>query len=318
MRKVYECDLHGHTNRSDGNDTPREYIDHAASRGLKVVAITDHDVIPPDKVETEMGCEDILKYARRKNIHLMKGIEISTETKIDDVHLVCFGCDWSLDYFKELDEFTIQSKKGSYKKLVLALQELGMAVSWDEVLDNNANPVPEDKVQKKMIFELMARKGYVESWKDAKLFVKNSPKLHIKREKPKAVEVIGQIHKMGGIVILAHPYLIKESVEYGGNVISREEFIEVLIEHGLDGIEASYSYDKTSYDGKMTPEEIEQEVLKKYEGRDLIMSGGSDYHGDKKKGIKNPRDIGERGISYAQFCSYDKLKVLIDIYTFVI
>ena len=97
-----------------------------------------------------------------------------------------------------------------------------------------------------MIFELMARKGYMESWKEAKLYVKNSKEVSVKREKPDAVSVIKEIHKLGGIIILAHPYLISEPVSYKGKEMSRQEFIEVLIEAGLDGIEASYTYKKRS------------------------------------------------------------------------
>ena len=48
--KHYAVDLHCHTTRSDGADTPRELIDHAAARGLKVIAITDHDICPPEEI----------------------------------------------------------------------------------------------------------------------------------------------------------------------------------------------------------------------------------------------------------------------------
>lgn len=313
MEFVYECDLHGHTNRSDGNDTPKEFVDHAASRGVKVAAITDHDIVPPDFVLVEDEHVDIHEYAKSKNVRLIKGIEISTETYIDDVHLVCLGCDWTSDYFNELDLFTRRSKINSYKKLILALKEMGMDLTWDEVMDNNGHPVSEDRVQKKMIFELMARKGYVKSWSDAKILVNNSDKLNIKREKPDAAKTIKRIHEVGGIVILAHPYLIKEKIVYDNHLISRDEWIEILIENGLDGIEACYTYNKTSYDGNLSPEEIERIVRKKYESRGLIISGGSDYHGDGKKGVKKPREIGERGISFDELCKYEKLRRLIGI-----
>ena len=52
MLANYECDLHGHTNRSDGNDSPVEYIRHAVHRGVKILAITDHDIVPPELIET--------------------------------------------------------------------------------------------------------------------------------------------------------------------------------------------------------------------------------------------------------------------------
>ena len=262
MLANYECDLHGHTNRSDGNDSPVEYIRHAVHRGVKILAITDHDIVPPEMIELGGGKrQEITAYAKGIGVELLRGIEISCETYIDDVHLVCLGCDWNAPYFKELDEFTINSKVNSYRKLIDLLNEQGMEMTWEEVLQNNGYPVQEQFVQKKMIFELMARKGYMESWKEAKLYVKNSKEVSVKREKPDAVSVIKEIHKLGGIIILAHPYLISEPVSYKGKEMSRQEFIEVLIEAGLDGIEASYTYDKTSYGGTMTKDEIKKEVI---------------------------------------------------------
>ena len=259
MLANYECDLHGHTNRSDGNDSPVEYIRHAVHRGVKILAITDHDIVPPEMIELGGGKrQEITAYAKGIGVELLRGIEISCETYIDDVHLVCFGCDWNAPYFKELDEFTINSKVNSYRKLIDLLNEQGMEMTWEEVLQNNGYPVQEQFVQKKMIFELMARKGYMESWKEAKLYVKNSKEVSVKREKPDAVSVIKEIHKLGGIIILAHPYLISEPVSYKGKEMSRQEFIEILIEAGLDGIEASYTYDKTSYSGTMTKDEIKK------------------------------------------------------------
>jgi len=313
MRNVYECDLHGHTNRSDGNDTPKEFIDHAIERGVKVAAITDHDVIPPMYVDTEYGQEEICTYAKRKGLILLKGIEISAETCVDDLHLVCFGCDWNVDYFADLDQFTIKSKVNSYQKLISALRDIGMDITWEEVLENGGHPVMENYVQKKMIFELMVRKGYADSWSAAKLFVKTMPNLNIRREKPSALEVIHQVHTSGGIAIMAHPYLVKGKVIFQGIHMSREDMIDILIEHGLDGIEAAYTYDKTSYGGTCKPEEIEEKIVKRYAVRDFIISGGSDYHNDGKKGVENPRDIGDRGISFEQFCCYDVLKRIADI-----
>ncbi len=78
-------------------------------------------------------------------------------------------------------------------------------------------------------------------------------------------------------------------------------YIERLVKAGLDGIEASYSYDKTSYKGSMTPERIEDEIRELYGKRLRFISGGSDYHADHKKGAKNARRLGERGVSIEDF-----------------
>lgn len=307
----YVCDLHGHTNRSDGNDSPQEFILHAAELGMKVAAITDHDIRPPRNIEVEGKVMDTAVYAAQKGVNLLLGIEVSCETYIDDVHLVCFGCDWDDPFFDGLEQMVIDSKIDGYRKLTEALNENGMPMTWQEVLDNNGHPVSEDQVQKKMIFELMARKQYFETWQDAKLFVKNSKEIVIKRKKPDAVSVITEVKRMGGIVILAHPYLISEPIEYKGGQITRKEFVEILIEAGLDGIEASYTYDKTSYGGTMTKAEIERAVKETYGKRGLIISGGSDYHADGKKGVLNPREIGDSGITMEEFMQYDKLTALL-------
>ena len=306
MLANYEVDLHGHTNRSDGNDTPEEFVLHAKERGVKVAAITDHDVIPPRTVIIDGKERDIQEWAKEIGIDLMLGIEVSCETWVDDTHLVCFGCDWDDPFFKELDEFTIHSKVNSYKKLAAALTDKGMPVDWQEVLDNDGHPVPEDQVQKKMLFELMARKGYFPSWSDAKLYVKEARDIAIKREKPDAVTVIKEAHRTGGYVIMAHPFLVTEPVTYKGQIITRSVFIEHLIEAGLDGIEASYTYDKTSYFGVMTKDEIEQAVRQYWGGR-LFISGGSDYHNDARKGVKNPREIGDSGITMEEFLANERL-----------
>ena len=73
----YLCDLHSHTTRSDGNDTPKEFLDTAAALGMKVVAITDHDVLPPEKIEVGGLMVDVERYAQKKGMKVLKGIEFS-------------------------------------------------------------------------------------------------------------------------------------------------------------------------------------------------------------------------------------------------
>jgi hypothetical protein len=79
---------------------------------------------------------------------------------------------------------------------------------------------------------------------------------------------------------------------------------------GLNGIEVCYTYDKTSYNGDKSPEEFYNEAVGKYQGRLPILSGGSDYHADHKKGVQNARCIGERGISPEYFYNNDLLRRL--------
>jgi fructose-bisphosphate aldolase class II len=302
-------DLHTHSTRSDGADTPQELIDHAASLGMKIIAITDHDIRPPKEIPVEAAdagdraLVDPVDYAWSRGLRLLRGIEISCETTAEDCHLVCLGCDWEDPFFDDLERAVVESKIGSYRELVRCLDADGMHMTWEEVLENGGNPVAEEQVQKKMIFELIARKGYQKDWSSAKLMVKNTPSYQILREKPDPVQVIRQVHRCGGIVIMAHPYLVNEPVRLPSGTMDRAAYIDRLIEAGLDGIEACYPYSKTSYGGSMTPEQIEDEVRERYSGRVAVISGGSDYHADFRRGVApaKARIIGESGITLEYF-----------------
>ncbi len=306
---IYECDLHCHTVRSDGNDTPKEMIDNAAAVGMKAIAITDHDIYPPRTVVDDEGRElDIVEYARGKGLELVLGDEFSCDTYVDDVHIIGFNLDWDHPLVKEEVERAKNSKSNAYKELCEILGQKGMPVDWEkEILEyrdsegkiKHRDP---DEVQRKHIFEAMASKGYAPTWQEAKLLVRDNPELNVKRKKIDPLEAIKLIKTCDGIAVLAHPYLIDEEINYpDGRRLTREEYIEKLIAAGLDGMEAAYPYSKTSYKGTMTDEEIKREVKAKYAGKVKFFSGGSDYHNDGKKGVKNPRFIGEGGISYQEF-----------------
>lgn len=301
LKTNYPVDLHCHTTGSDGSDTPKELIDNAAALGMKVIAITDHDVLPPNQIEVEGVMVDPVLYAKGKEIKLLPGIEFSCETEVEDVHVVVLGCDYTDPKFMEMNQRIVDSKIYSYQKLVDVLCEKGYPMTWAEVLNYNNTPRKPEDVQKKLIFNLMAEKGYTETWSDAKLLVRNDPEFSVKREKPSAIDVINLAHETGGIAILAHPYLIDGIVETAGKKMSREEFIKILIGAGLDGIEAAYTYDKTTYKGELTKDQIIAKVKFDYTDKVSIISGGSDYHADYKKTDKNVRSIGECGITWEYF-----------------
>lgn len=316
MKANYPCDMHCHTTRSDGNDTPLELIDLAATLSMHAIAITDHDIDPPGTVTLADGSEvGALGYAASKGIVLIPGYEFSTDTQVDDVHICGYGMDWEHpDLLAEI-EAAKRSKSDGYKALSERLGHFGMPMSWeDDILvysdaEGKRSRRSSDEVQRKHIFEAMAAKGYAESWSAAKITVRDNPELNVKRRKIDPLEAIQLIHRCGGIAVLAHPYLIDETVEIPGQAIqSRREYVDRLVAAGLDGIETRYAYDKTSYKGTMTPEEIEAEVAERYRDRVAFLSGGSDYHADHKKGAKNPRVLGERGLSVEEFTSaYGKL-----------
>lgn len=309
LKTNFPCDLHCHTTRSDGYDTPLELIDHAANIGMQVIAITDHDVDPPQSILLSNGIQtDIREYAADQGITLVLGDEFSTDTWVDEVHICGYELDWSHpDFLAEL-ESARRSKTEAYEALCQRLTELGMPLDWQtDILvytdqDGKLQSRVPDEVERKHVFEAMATKGYAESWSAAKLLVRDNPELNVRRRKIDPVDCIGLIHRCGGSAVLAHPHLIDEVLQRPGQPdCSREEYIEALIEAGLDGIEVRYTYDKTTYKGSKTPEEIESEVRRRYTNVLKILSGGSDYHAGHKKGEKKIRALGERGLTMEEF-----------------
>ena len=127
-----------------------------------------------------------------------------------------------------------------------------------------------------------------------------SLRLATEKEKNEALAALADHLKQNMSYILTEN---AKDIEAGRKKGYDAAYIDRLIRAGLDGIEACYPYSKTSYGGTLTPEQIEREVRERYAGRVSIISGGSDYHADFKKGVKKEkaRNIGECGITLEYF-----------------
>jgi len=297
----YECDLHCHTLRSDGNDSPEELIKKAAELKMRAIAIVDHDIMP----ERPSG---IKSHAETLGIRLVLGCEFSCDTYVDDVHIIGYELDWKNPAILQEEAKAKLSKSEAYRDLCELLSKKGMPIDYENELlqytdaGGNIQTRKPDEVQRKHVFELMASKGYFSSWEKAKLAVRDDPGLNVRRKKINPLKAIEIIRLAGGLSVLAHPYLIDEDLRSEDiHCASRERYIENLIFAGLDGIESCYTYSKTTYKGSLPDNRIKEIVEDKYRGRVRFFTGGSDYHNDAKKGTPNPRQIGEAGISFEQF-----------------
>lgn len=296
----FECDMHTHTVRSDGHLTPIQSIDRAVELGLKAIVICDHDITP---VLFWEGI-NLEEYAASKGLEFISGTEISCDTDNEDVHLIGIFCDWEAPEFVELEKQIQMSRMNGYRKMLDKMADAGFQVSWEDALEAAGRVKDPENIYKKQIYEYIAKKGYADDWKEAKILLKSRPEFDPNREKPDPVDMIQMIHKTGGKVIMAHPFLVQDEPCYKGKKMSRFEYIDMLIESGLDGIEVCYPYEKTSYTGNLTSEEIWKQVRERYGNGKVFLSGGSDFHGDFVKGVSNPRELGECGISYEYYCKH--------------
>lgn len=290
MRQI---DLHVHSTRSDGTYTPTQLVDYAMEKGLAAFALTDHDTID--------GLEEAISYAeglRAKQTEagaqapsspvpeVIPGIEFSSEYQGQDIHIVGLYIDYHNKAFAaKLQEF-VDSRTLRNQKMCRLLQEAGMDITYDALLQK----FPDSVITRAHYAKYMLNHGYITSMKEAfDRYVGDHAPCYVPREKVTPKQAVELILEAGGIPILAHPILYHMGKERLDNLVSE------LKEAGLTGIEAIYS----TYNAH---EEREiRELAAKY---DLCISGGSDFHGSNKPGL-------DLGTGYGKlFVPYDILERL--------
>ena len=255
-------DLHVHSNRSDGTFTPTELVDYAIEKELAAFALTDHD--------TTAGLEEAISYAttlRRTNPNVpevIPGIELSCEYQGKDIHIVGLYIDYTAEGFNEQLEDFVASRERRNEKMCALLQEKGIDITYDKLLTKFPNCVITRAHYGKYLLNL----GYVKSMVEAfDRYIGDHAPCFVPREKITPQQGISMILSAGGIPILAHPILYHLSDN------RLDALVAMLKEAGLMGIEAIY----TTY----APSEERQirTLAKKY---NLLISGGSDFHGSIK------------------------------------
>ena len=259
MRAV---DLHTHSNKSDGSYSPTELVDYAITKGLSAVALTDHDTI--DGLAEAVSHAEALAQENRTSIEVIPGIEFSTKQDDKDVHIVGLYIAYDdPDFRAKLQDF-IDSRTGRNIKMCRNLQAAGIDISYDKLMARNPDAVITRAHYASYLFE----GGYVKSRQEAfARYLGDHTKYFVPREKVTPAQAVELILQVGGIPILAHPPLYHMSKERLDNLVSD------LKDAGLMGIEALYST-YTNQD--------ERDMMNLADKYDLLLSGGSDFHGANK------------------------------------
>lgn len=250
-------DLHTHSNRSDGTDTPTELVENAKAAGLDVVALTDHD--------TTIGWDEAEKAAERVGIRLVKGIEVSTRIQHTSVHLL--GYDFDPDDVPLLEELgrVLDGRNGRVPKMVAALQRAGIDITEAEIVAKAGDAEASGRPH---VADVLVDKGVVADRKQAfdTLLSPGQPG-YVGRYAVDTDEGITLVKAAGGKAVLAHPW------SRGSHRVLTPERIAELVEIGLDGLEVDHA-DHTDED---------RETLTKIAAaHGLVVTGSSDYHGTGK------------------------------------
>ena len=279
MEKI--CDLHTHSVYSDGTFTPAELIDEAVKIGLSAIALTDHNTVD--------GLSEFISYAREKNIEIVPGAEFSVDYKGREVHIL--GLFISSEHFEEVSELMMsvnRRKEESNIALIESLRRAGYPLDYETI----KAATPNGKINRAHIAAAMVEKGYIVSIKEGFDTILSKTAGYYKEPKRlSASEIIEFIRSIGAVSVLAHPFLN----------LNEQELVEFLsTARGLDGIECYYS----SYDEAMT--EMSVRIAKEF---GLLCSGGSDFHGATKPGVKLGVGNGNLRVSFENYLSLKNICV---------
>ena len=264
-------DLHVHTSASDGTYSPSGVVALANKAGLAAMAVTDHDTVD--------GVAEAQAAAEGTGLELVPGIEISVGDT-DDVHIIGLYVNIKDSGFVSVMERLKQNRTDRNCEIFKKIRSLGFDVSYEEaesVMDTG-------NMGRLHIAGYLHRKGIVRDYRKAfKNFLVPGAAAYVPMQHLSEKEGIEAILNSGGLPFLAHINYLKMSDD------GVEETVKRLMGYGLAGIEAYYS----GYNAD--DERLAGMLCEKYS---LLKSGGTDFHGARRRGVYLGTGRGNMCIKY--------------------
>ncbi|WP_328300659.1 PHP domain-containing protein [Streptomyces sp. NBC_00435] len=249
-------DLHAHSTASDGTDTPAELVRNAATAGLDVVALTDHDTVAGHREAID---------ALPAGLTLVTGAELSCRLDGTGMHLLAYLFDPEEPELSRERELVRDDRTPRAQAMVGKLRDLGVDITWERV-DRIAG---EGSVGRPHIAAAMVELGVVPTVSDAFTahWLADGGRAYAGKHELDPFDAIRLVKAAGGVTVFAHPAAVKR-----GACVS-ENAIAALAAAGLDGIEVDH----------MDHDEATRARLRGLAGDvGLLTTGSSDYHGSRK------------------------------------
>jgi 3',5'-nucleoside bisphosphate phosphatase len=250
---VSGVDLHTHTTASDGTYAPAELVREAARRGVRVLAVTDHDSVD--------GVAPAILTARdHPPLEIVPGIEINTDDPGGEIHVLGYFLDYEAAWLLDLLRGFREERAARVQRIADRLAALGHPIDADEVFAL----VQEGSAGRPHVAQVMVRRGYVGTVREAfDRFLAAGKPAYVPHRKVVPREACEIIRRAGGLTVVAHPGFHEDP-----GVMVRE-----LAGTGLlDGVECYYA--------EHSPEQTSQ-FLGLCRELGLVATGGSDFHGPK-------------------------------------
>lgn len=240
-------DLHLHTNASDGVYSPDQLICRAKEKGLKAIAITDHDTVDGVSIALARGVA--------MGLEVIPGLELSTYWQGEEVHILGLFINHEDAELRRVLTTLRKARQERIKKIINRLAELGFPLQQGEHIMTLETP------GRMHVAQALAAEGHVETWQDAfALYLKKGKPAYIPRYKMSSEEGLMHIKKAGGLSVLAHPGTLN-------NWLPLTQYLQKM---GLQGLEVLHPEHH---------QDAEEAFYNYAQDQGLFMSGGSDCHG---------------------------------------
>ncbi len=254
MKHASKIDLHMHSTASDGSFPPEEVVDLAAKNGVEVISLTDHDSLA--------GIPTAAERAAKMGIRLIPGVELSVAEEGVDVHLLAYGFDPADKGLIEAVTRYRDSRRERARKILARLKGLGIRISLEEVEEVAQGGA----LGRPHVAEALMRNGYIETFNEAfQRYLGHHAPAYVAKQTVTLEEASTIVREAGGVLVLAHP-----------GTLNRDQHIPAWSRRGLDGIEVWHAKHDAA-------------AIAKYKGfaqmHGLLMTGGSDYHGERTPDI---------------------------------
>ena len=267
---LFECiDLHTHSTASDGSDAPEKIPETAAEAGLRAVALTDHDTVAGIPAFLEAG-------KRFPLLECIPGVELAALYGSRELHIVGLFIDHSSPALAGYLAKQREMRRRRNEDIRARLNILGYSTSWSD--EAFAGRDPSTVGRPHFARHLCLAHHFTDSRQAFDKLLGRSRPAYVPRKLPEYQKAIAAIHASGGLAVWAHP-IYRERNE-GGWLRRVARHLKAA---GLDGIEGYYSM--------FSPVETAL-VMETAQNNDLVLSGGSDWHGENSPDIQMGSGMG--------------------------
>jgi predicted metal-dependent phosphoesterase TrpH len=276
---MVKIDLHTHSTRSDGLDSPSQLIENAAAAGVSVIALTDHDTVS--------GWDEARVAAKKAGLGFVPGIEVTSVSDVErfgrpiriSVHLLAYLPDPDHKSLEIVLGDTVATREARGRAIVEKLAEQ-IPITWQMVLDHLDKGAT---IGRPAIADTLVTMGLVPDRSAAfDYYLSTEGPFYVSHSTVSTIEAIGLIRASGAVPVIAHP-LKGVGPETDPEDLPITHF-EEMIEAGLQGVEVYH---------RDVPETARKWLLELANKHDLIVTGSSDYHGLEGK----PNRLGENTTS---------------------